>query len=78
VAEAFASMYMLETACSIQVRALGMGRPIHPVKPEVVALAGAFRQGSGAALARNLIWPAMLRKLDRLSPGWADEVGASC
>jgi ribulose-5-phosphate 4-epimerase/fuculose-1-phosphate aldolase len=78
VAEAFASMYMFETACSIQVRALGMCRPIHPVKPEVVALAGAFRQGSGAALARNLIWPAMLRKLDRLSPGWADEVGASC
>jgi ribulose-5-phosphate 4-epimerase/fuculose-1-phosphate aldolase len=70
VAEAFASMYFLETACTIQVRALGMCRPLHPVKDDVIAKVARFRPTGGAAVAQDLIWPAMLRKLDRLEPTW--------
>jgi ribulose-5-phosphate 4-epimerase/fuculose-1-phosphate aldolase len=71
VAEAFTSMYFLEKACTIQVRALGMGRQIHPVADsileEFVKMSG---KGGMAKLATDLVWPAMLRKLDRTDPAW--------
>jgi ribulose-5-phosphate 4-epimerase/fuculose-1-phosphate aldolase len=71
VAEAFTTMYFLEKACTIQVRALGMGRSIHPVRPEVVELFSTMpSEGRLAALAQNTVWPAMLRKLDRTDPSW--------
>jgi ribulose-5-phosphate 4-epimerase/fuculose-1-phosphate aldolase len=74
VAQAFTAMYFLETACTIQVKALGMGRAIHPVGQEVVEkVAGQFRMMGSAGLAENLVWPAMLRKLDRIAPGWRGE-----
>jgi len=61
-------MYQLETACTIQVKALGMGRPIHPASAEsfdkVSALRPQIRQGA------SIGWTALLRKLDRLAPGW--------
>jgi len=68
VADAFQSMYQLETACSIQVRALGMGRPIHAPSADSIAQVSCrrpmIRQGAG------LSWNALLRKLDRAAPGW--------
>ena len=75
VAEAFTAMYFLETACTIQVRALGMNRPLHPVGDEAINKVAQFRNGVGpgggtAGVARDLVWPAMLRKLDRLDPTW--------
>ena len=74
IAQAFTAMYFLETACTIQVKALGMGRAIHPVGQEVVEkVAGQFRMMGSAGLAENLVWPAMLRKLDRIAPGWRGE-----
>lgn len=74
VAEAFTTMYHLETACSIQVRALGMGRPLHPVAPEVIATVARFGPMGGLEMvARDLVWPALLRKLDRLDPEWRGE-----
>jgi ribulose-5-phosphate 4-epimerase/fuculose-1-phosphate aldolase len=72
VAEAFTSMYFLETACTIQVRALGMGRPIHPVRDEAISKVAQFRPMAGASVSNDLVWPAMLRKLDRLDPTWRD------
>ena len=72
IPEAFASMYFLETACTIQVRALGMGRPVHAAPVEAVRKVAAFRPEQGASLANDLIWPALLRKLDRLDPTWRD------
>jgi ribulose-5-phosphate 4-epimerase/fuculose-1-phosphate aldolase len=73
IAQAFTAMYFLETACTIQVRALGMGRPIHPVGQEVVErVAGQFRGMGQAGMAEMLVWPAMLRKLDRIDPTWRD------
>lgn len=71
IAGAFTTMYYLETACSIQVRALGMGRPLHPVAPEVIAGVSRFGPMGGVeAVAQELVWPALLRKLDRLDPAW--------
>jgi ribulose-5-phosphate 4-epimerase/fuculose-1-phosphate aldolase len=71
VAEAFTSMYFLESACTIQVRALGMNLPLHKVAPKVI---DEFRIKSPmnaiSAMGRDLVWPALLRKLDRIDPSW--------
>lgn len=70
IADTFTSMYFLEWACTVQVRTLGMGRPLHGAGAEVAAKVAAMRGPGGSALARDLVWPALLRKLDRAAPGW--------
>lgn len=72
VADAFVAMYLMETACMIQVRAMAGGGPLRRIEAAIVD--GADRQwdavtrGVGGALA----WPALLRKLDVQSPGYGD------
>jgi ribulose-5-phosphate 4-epimerase/fuculose-1-phosphate aldolase len=70
VAEAFVAMYFMETSCMIQVRAQSGGQPLRRISDTIVD--GAQEQwervthGAGGGLA----WPALLRKLDRLNPGY--------
>lgn len=70
VGEAFVFMYLFETVCNIQVRALAGGRPLSHIDPALVATAReqvkAATQGQGAAMA----WPGLLRRLDRALPGY--------
>ena len=70
VAEAFVAMYFFETTCMIQVRAQAGGAALIRLSAALIANAQAqFRQvtkGAGATLA----WPALLRRLDRESPGY--------
>jgi ribulose-5-phosphate 4-epimerase/fuculose-1-phosphate aldolase len=72
VREAFRSIANLETACAAQVAALSMGRPLHFPDPQVAAEADRkfTRDMMAASAERN--WPALLRKLHRQSPGYAD------
>jgi ribulose-5-phosphate 4-epimerase/fuculose-1-phosphate aldolase len=70
IPQAFVRMYYLETACTIQVRAFGMGRKVHPITPEVVERTVAMRGGNSASFAEKLVWPAMLRRLDQVDPCW--------
>ena len=69
IADAFLFMYIFEAACAIQLRAQGSANLI-AVEGRIVAGAQAaakqVTRGAGAALA----WPALLRKLDRLDPGF--------
>lgn len=69
IADAFTAMYFLESACTIQVRALGMGRPLHPVSREAIERVAQMRM-TASPIGRELVWPALLRKLDRIDPGW--------
>ena len=71
-AEAFLAMYIFEAACMVQVRAQAGGGKLIPIPDEILALAD--KQGSEVTLGLGggLIWPAMLRKLDRVNPGYAD------
>jgi ribulose-5-phosphate 4-epimerase/fuculose-1-phosphate aldolase len=70
IADAFVGMYALQRACEIQVLAQGNGAELTPVNPRILEgvkdrlLAGT--QGLGGALA----WPALLRRLDRIDPGY--------
>ena len=69
VADAFLFMYVFEAACAIQLRAQGSPDLVQ-VDPRIVAGAQAqakqVTRGAGAAL----VWPGLLRKLDRLDPGY--------
>lgn len=70
VAEAFVAMYFFEATCMMQLRAQSGGGPLRLISDAIVA--GAPQQwekvtrGAGGGLA----WPALLRKLDRMDPGY--------
>jgi len=70
VAEAFLFMYVFETVCSIQVRALAGAKPLNHIPAALITNAReqvqAATQGQGAAIA----WPGLLRRLDRTLPGY--------
>jgi ribulose-5-phosphate 4-epimerase/fuculose-1-phosphate aldolase len=75
VAEAFQRMYLLERACTFQVRTLAMGLPWHRPAQSVIDdmfVNSGRRDKNIEHYARNLFWPALLRKLDRVSPGYKD------
>ncbi len=72
VAEAFLSMYFLETACQIQISAQAGGELL-PIEPKVLAGVGAtmkVMEQSAERATSALAWPALLRRLDRLNPGY--------
>ena len=72
-ADAFMRMYYLERACSMQVRTRILGRDDHPTAPEVIEKNVALGKAGGMSyLADNLLWPAMLRKLDRIDPSFRE------
>jgi ribulose-5-phosphate 4-epimerase/fuculose-1-phosphate aldolase len=70
IADAFLSMYTLENTCRIQIDALAGGGELSQVDPAILdGMADVMRiatAGQGAMLA----WPALLRKLERLDPGY--------
>jgi ribulose-5-phosphate 4-epimerase/fuculose-1-phosphate aldolase len=70
IPDAFLFLYVFEAACTIQVRAQAGGGELVEIDPRIIAGATAqakqVTRGVGGALA----WPAMLRKLDRLDPGY--------
>jgi ribulose-5-phosphate 4-epimerase/fuculose-1-phosphate aldolase len=71
VASAFERMYHLERACSMQVRTMMMG-PAYPVEPSVIDKNEALFHNADRAELRstNLVWPPLLRKLDRIDPSY--------
>ncbi len=72
-AEAFIRMYFLERACTMQVRTRMLGGidQDYPVAPDVIEKNAALVHSGGmGALAEKLVWPALLRKLDRLDRGF--------
>jgi ribulose-5-phosphate 4-epimerase/fuculose-1-phosphate aldolase len=72
MADAFLAMYIFEAACTIQVRAQSGGGQLIPIPAPILAgiqaAATQVTRGLGGALA----WPGLLRRLDRVSPGYAD------
>lgn len=73
VASAFYRIYALEWACSAQVRTLSMGRELHMPDPAVVeGLLQVQNPGWVDGFAEERFFPAMVRKAERLFPGFDD------
>ena len=71
VADAFLAMYLFETTCTIQLRAMAGGAELVSVDPRIISSATAqarevTRGVGGGALA----WPGLLRRLDRADPSF--------
>jgi ribulose-5-phosphate 4-epimerase/fuculose-1-phosphate aldolase len=70
VADAFLAMYLFETVCTIQVRAQAGGGELVHVDRRIIA--GAQQQAAQVTrgLGAQLVWPGLLRRLDRRWPGY--------
>jgi ribulose-5-phosphate 4-epimerase/fuculose-1-phosphate aldolase len=67
VAEAFQAMYIFEATCAIQVRALAGGSELVHVRQEIIDTAmEQAREVSNGMGPHQLIWPGLLRRLDRI------------
>jgi ribulose-5-phosphate 4-epimerase/fuculose-1-phosphate aldolase len=69
-AEAFTSMYFLEQACRQQIAALSAGRDGvlevgQDIQDKVAPLA------AGVGFVGSLVWPGLIRRLDKEMPGYA-------
>ena len=74
VASAFQAMYVFEAACNIQIRAqsggtLSTGELIE-VDRSIIATAEAQSRAVSLGAESLLIWPGLLRRLDRMDSGW--------
>lgn len=72
VADAFLEMYLFEAACTVQIRALAGGGETIPIPQEILAGAKRMQQQVTHQQGAALVWPGLLRRLDRENPGYAD------
>jgi ribulose-5-phosphate 4-epimerase/fuculose-1-phosphate aldolase len=71
VADAFLNMYLFETVCTIQVRAMAGGTELIHVDPAIIATAQQqAREATNGAGGGALSWPGLLRRLDRTDPSY--------
>lgn len=72
-AEAFLRMYFLERACTMQVRTRTLGVDDHAAPRSAFDKNTALMQDENmGAITNALAWSALLRKLDRIDPGFRD------
>lgn len=72
IADAFLSMYFFETACAIQIRAQAGGAKLRMIGDDILAVANREFSQDSKGVGRRLAWPALLRKLDAVDPGYRD------
>lgn len=71
IPDAFLNMYLFETVCTIQVRALAGGGEWIGIGPDIIRTAGEqARQATRGLGGGALTWPGLMRRLERLSPGY--------
>jgi ribulose-5-phosphate 4-epimerase/fuculose-1-phosphate aldolase len=71
VAEAFLAMYRLQRACEIQIAAQAGGSKLLPVPQPIVDGMPEQAREVSKGLGASLVWPGLLRRLDRRFPGYA-------
>jgi ribulose-5-phosphate 4-epimerase/fuculose-1-phosphate aldolase len=72
IPDAFIMMYALETACQVQLVAQSTGSDIIPVPQPIVAGIQAQVEQVTKGLGGDLVWPGLLRKLDRIDASFRD------
>jgi ribulose-5-phosphate 4-epimerase/fuculose-1-phosphate aldolase len=70
VPDAFLFLYTFESACMIQLRAQAGGRDLIAIDPRIIATAQQQAETVTKAAGGALVWPALLRKLDRIDPSY--------
>ncbi|CAE6945628.1 class II aldolase/adducin family protein [Vibrio sp. B1FLJ16] len=70
VADAFLSMYALEATCQIQLAAQSGGNELIHIEPKIVSSITEAVKTQG--VNGSIVWPALLRKLDRIDPRYKD------
>ena len=70
VASAFLNMYLLQSVCTIQLRAQSGGATLTRLPQDVISR----NDGGWRAVSRGggIAWPALLRKLDRRDASWRE------
>ena len=72
MADAFLFMYLFEAACTIQIRAQSGGKDLLPIPAPILAGIRSASAKVTRGLGGALVWPGLLRKLDRTHPGYQD------
>ncbi|MBT8099677.1 MAG: class II aldolase/adducin family protein [Gammaproteobacteria bacterium] len=72
IADAFLLMYVFETACQIQLLAQSSGNELVQVPQPIVDGITAQAEQVTRGLGGQLVWPGLLRKLDRRDPSYKD------
>jgi ribulose-5-phosphate 4-epimerase/fuculose-1-phosphate aldolase len=72
VADAFLAMYTLEAACRIQLLAQSGGSELVPIPQSILDGTESKAQVVLLGMGSALVWPALMRKLDRIDPGFRD------
>jgi ribulose-5-phosphate 4-epimerase/fuculose-1-phosphate aldolase len=71
VPDAFLYMYLFENTCRIQIDAQAGGDLVH-VNPAILKGTAEVMKTATGGLGAMIAWPALLRKLDRMDPGYKD------
>src|SRR5471032_117108 len=69
IPDAFLSMYLFETTCAIQLAAQA-GGPLTLIGQDIVDGVGASMRAQTESKGGAFVWPALLRKLERMDPGY--------
>ncbi|MGS0753887.1 class II aldolase/adducin family protein [Roseateles sp. GG27B] len=69
IADAFLAMYLFESTCQIQISAQAGGE-LNRIDPQIVAGTAQAMQVQTSGLGAAFVWPALLRKAERLDPGY--------
>lgn len=72
IADAFLLMYLLETACQIQLLAQGASHDLIQVAAPIVSGIQAQAEQVTRGLGGELVWPGLLRKLDKADRSYRD------
>ena len=73
IPEAFQLMYTFQSTCTIQIRAQSGGSELIPIQPAIIDTAAEqARRVSNGMGPEQLIWPGLLRRLDRLDPSYRE------
>lgn len=69
-AEAFLAMYILQSACRIQILAQSGGGNLVPVPDSIIDTVASQLSAVTVGQGAQLTWPGLLRKLDRIDPSY--------
>lgn len=70
IADAFLFMFLLQRSCEIQLQAQASGQPLTVIPEQILAGIQAQAKQVTRSAGGSLAWPGILRKLDRINPGY--------